>query len=165
MNWYWTFGVRHAWGATTVAIRPHHQKTVTSLYSVYYAIEVGIPIPNPDWRSGLCIRDPMLPRAAGHLWPGLPGLALMQHCPQACSPPCWLQKGGRRQQRLCSWPSRMPLPPHRFSPVFLYPGSNRSLWLWRPLWGNSSHRRLPGLPGGNSGRTLRSLLWQWQQQD
>lgn len=51
-------------------------------------------------------------------------------------------------------------PPHSFSPVFLYPGSNRSLWLRRPLWGNSSHRRLPGLPGGGSGRTLRSLLWQ-----
>lgn len=107
---------------------------------------------------------------AGGLRPGRPrGTALpcTRHKHRQCestAPPLVL--GGRKEAAaalLGAFPDACS--PHSFSPVFLYPGSNRSLWLRRPLWGNSSHRRLPGLPGGGSGRTLRSLLWQWQQQD
>lgn len=89
-----------------------------------------------------------------------PAGGLRPGCPRGTALPCAVL-GGRKEVAaalLGAFPDACS--PHSFSPVFLYPGSNRSLWLRRPLWGNSSHRRLPGLPGGGSGRTLRSLLWQ-----
>lgn len=51
-----------------------------------------------------------LARASRRRW-----LAPVQHylqepSLQEHSPPCWLGKGGRRQQRLCEGPSRMPAP-------------------------------------------------------
>lgn len=151
-------GHRHSRGAMTVAIRAHCQKIVTDLYNT---IEDGIPF--QALRPALRIRGSLLTEAAGHLWLGLLWWCCsIAHRSPARGSAALLPGSGRVEggSNLSAGAFLVAWPPHSFSPVFLYPGSNRSLWLRRPLWGNSSHRRLPGLPGGGSGRTLRSLLWQ-----
>lgn len=137
------------------------------------AMEAGLAVPNPSRRPAPCGWGSLCsPRQQEGFGRGSPrhrvdlgwAQAPLTRCTGARTP--LLALGGRKEAAaalLGAFPDACP--PHSFSPVFLYPGSNRSLWLRRPLWGNSSHRCLPGLPGGGSGRTLRSLLWQWQQQD